>query len=545
MTALVARHSSLVPAVAAALAAATAAADTATVAGRVWQVPDGAPLDGSVLTLRVDGVSRRSAVATTEVDLAPYVAAGGVEWRVRACGSGVVQPPKPHLGLKAMLSFKDGGGEMRYPGPPGKSGDFGWYLMRHRTALTNGVDGTATFMVGLQETAGEARFDLASLEFLPMGVDWPPDDPSFQCEYSDAFLAATAAPSLPSQTAASFAAQPQTSLPPTGGSSLHGAAQGRRLLRGFMLPSRGLHDEDFAKLRDWGVTLVRYQMNRNWSARDSERDLADYDDWMKVKLDHLEERVLPFSEKYGIKVVVDLHMPPGGKSYDHEMNMFYEPEYADHFVETWRGIARRFKGSPALLAYDLVNEPHQTYNAVGGNDFLSLQLRAAKAIREIDPDIPIVVEPIHAASPEGFKTLRAVPMKDVVYEVHVYQPFAYTHQGLNPGKPWEKTRWPDPEKGWDKAFLREKLAPVREFQLRHGARIYVGEFSAIAWAEGAGDYLRDCIELFEEYGWDWTFHAFDEFAGWNIEQEADKPFEFRPSADNPRKRALLDGFAAP
>ena len=524
MRSLVARRLSLV---AAAFAAATAAADTATIAGRVWQVPDGAPLDGSVLTLRVDGVSRRSAVATTAVDLAPFVDAGGVEWRVRACGSGVAQPAKPHLGLKAMLAFKDETGAMRYPGPPGKSGDFGWYLMRHRTALTNGVAPAATFTVGLQEVAGEVRFDLASLEFLPMGVSCPPDDPDFQCEYTHAHL-----------------------LPRSGDFTPEGrltAAEGGDLqpLRGFMLPSRGLHDEDFAKLRDWGVTLVRYQMNRNWSARDSERDLADYDDWMKVKLDHLEERVLPFSEKYGIKVVVDLHMPPGGKSYDHEMNMFYEPEYADHFVETWRRIARRFKGSPALLAYDLLNEPHQTFNAVGGNDFLSLQLRAAKAIREIDPDIPIVVEPIHAASPEGFKTLRAVPMKDVVYEVHVYQPFAYTHQGVNPAKPWEKSRWPDPEKGWDKAFLREKLAPVREFQLRHGARIYVGEFSAIAWADGAGDYLRDCIDLFEEYGWDWTFHAFDEFAGWNIEQEADAPFAFRPSDDNPRKRALLEGFARP
>ena len=40
--------------------------------------------------------------------------------------------------------------------------------------------------------------------------------------------------------------------------------------------------------------------------------------------------------KYGIKVVVDLHMPPGGRSADHEMNMFYEPEYAEHFVGWWR-----------------------------------------------------------------------------------------------------------------------------------------------------------------------------------------------------------------
>ena len=501
-----------------------AMADTVEVAGRIWTLGSGATLDGTVATFHVDGVERRSSTATTEVDLSPFVEGGAVEWRIRARGLDIAKPEKGWLGLKAMLSFKDGTGAMKYPGPGSKTGTFGWYTLRYRTALTNGVSGTATFMVGLQETNGEASFDLASLQFFPYPLEWPDDDPDYQCEYS---------PHLAPSCGKAFQALP---VPPNGG------PEGGASLRGMMLPSRGLHDEDFAKLASWGVTLVRYQMNRNWNFADTERDLADYDAWMKVKLDHLEERVVPFAAKYGIKVVVDLHMPPGGRSADHEMNMFYEPEYADHYVETWRGIARRFKGAPSIVAYDLVNEPHQTYHAAEGNDCLSLQMRAAKAIREIDPDIPVIVEPIHNASPEGFKTLRALPMKNVIYQVHVYQPFAYTHQGINTAKPWEKGKWPDPEKGWDKDFLREKLAPVRDFQLRHGARIYVGEFSCIAWAEGAGNYLRDCIDLFEEYGWDWTFHAYDEFSGWSIEHEADVPFELRPSGDNPRMRALLDGF---
>ena len=500
---------------AAALCAAAFAASGAPVevAGRVWEIPDGAALDGNILTLRV-GVpgaveGARSAVATTEVDLSPFVESGLVEWRIRAKGAGIEEPAKPWLGLKAQLNYREGDDAVKYRDPPGKAGDFAWYPLRHRASLTNGVAGKATFRIGLQETRGEVSYDLASLAFFPAGDILPPDNPDYRCEYSER---------------------------PEGGAAL----------RGFMLPSRGLHEEDFAKLASWGVTLVRYQMSRNWPYRDTERDLADYDAWMEVKLSHLEERVVPFAAKYGIRVVVDLHMPPGGKSGDHEMNMFYDPVYADHFVNLWRVIARRLKGAPAIFAYDLVNEPHQTYRAAEGNDALSLQIRAAKAIREIDPDTPVIVEPIHAASPEGFKSLAAVPMKDVIYEVHVYQPFAYTHQGVNMGKPWEKGRWPDPERGWDKDFLREKLAPVREFQLRHGARIYVGEFSAVAWAEGAGSYLRDCIDLFEEYGWDWTFHAFDEWAGWSIEHEAvgrgTGPEFFRRSEDNDRRRALLDGL---
>ena len=127
----------------------------------------------------------------------------------------------------------------------------------------------------------------------------------------------------------------------------------------------------------------------------------------------------------------------------------------------------------------------------------------------------------------------------------MYQPDSFTHQGV--GNRPVGIRWPDESKGWNRAFLRTALAPVRDFQRRHDAKIYVGEFSAIAWAPGAEEYLRDCIDLFEEYGWDWTYHAFREWDGWSVEKEW-KGMEngrdvFVPSADNPRKRALLEGFA--
>jgi len=125
----------------------------------------------------------------------------------------------------------------------------------------------------------------------------------------------------------------------------------------------------------------------------------------------------------------------------------------------------------------------------------------------------------------------------------MYQPMAYTHQGVKGKDFWTPAKYPDPAKGWDKAFLRKHLADVRKFQLEHGAKIYIGEFSAIAWAEGADAYLRDVISIFEEYGWDWSYHAFREWPGWSVEQTCAAPGEpFAPSSDNPRLRALKNGM---
>lgn len=44
---------------------------------------------------------------------------------------------------------------------------------------------------------------------------------------------------------------------------------------------------------------------------------------------------------------------------------------------------------------------------------------------------------------------------------------------------------------WNKEVIRKHLQPVRDFQLRHNARIYVGEFSAIVWVPGAKKYLSE------------------------------------------------------
>lgn len=126
----------------------------------------------------------------------------------------------------------------------------------------------------------------------------------------------------------------------------------------------------------------------------------------------------------------------------------------------------------------------------------------------------------------------------------MYMPGTFTHQlvgntfGVKGNM--QKVSYPDPV--WNKEMLRNVLVPVRTFQKKHNARIFVGEFSAPIWAPGAEKYLADCISLFEEYGWDWTYHAFREWKGWSLEHEGDWPNQIRPSTDNPRKRVLLREF---
>ncbi|MBR2839581.1 MAG: cellulase family glycosylhydrolase [Kiritimatiellae bacterium] len=273
-------------------------------------------------------------------------------------------------------------------------------------------------------------------------------------------------------------------------------------------------------------------------------DLGEYDHWLDTKLDHFDSFVLPEAVKRGMKVVLDMHEAPGKKNEFNEWNMLHDPAVARHFVETRRRIAKRFKGREGIYGYDLVNEPMQASEAAPGCDFWTLQKRAAEAIREIDQDVPIIVECNGQDSPWAFGCFSPFDMTNIIYQVHMYLPLAYTHQGVMWKQGDTYRSYPDESKGWNKEYLRAGLRPVREFQLRHGAKIYCGEFSAVAWAPGAGEYLRDCIDIFEEYGWDWCYHAFREWKGWSVEHEGPNVNGLVPVADNPRKQALLKGFRA-
>jgi len=50
--------------------------------------------------------------------------------------------------------------------------------------------------------------------------------------------------------------------------------------------------------------------------------------------------------------------------------------------------------------------------------------------------------------------------------------------------------------------------------------------------------VRDCINLFEEFGWDWSYHAFREWNGWSVEHGPDKE-DAGPSQTRTDREKLL------
>ena len=415
----------------------------------------------------------------------------------------VSKPPTSYLGVKFMLHYRSGTEGPVWQNENDVFGTFDWRRLRFIARIgSDASDGEID--LGLQGSSGTVWFDTVKITVLrgPLVRPTPP-------------------PNSPA------------------------AFRGHNLprLRGMMSPN-AFRDDDLRVLgTEWKANVIRWQITRNWGRAGTDRDLAEYDRWMDGRLEEL-DKALDSCRRYGIKAVVDMHSPPGGRYTNNDLAIFNEPQYQGHWVAVWERIARRCKGNPAIWGYDLINEPAQTAPSPETvTDYLGAQVRAAKAIRVIDPDMPIFIEAANWDSPAGYKELEPiVGVSNVIYQVHMYVPGEFTHQGVK-GK-WNSTAYPGKigDTVWDKQQLRKTLQPVRDFQLAYNVHIYVGEFSAIRWAPGAADYLRDCIDLFEEYGWDWTYHAYREWDGWSVEHGSD-PQDHQPTrAPTDRKKLLLDWF---
>lgn len=287
-------------------------------------------------------------------------------------------------------------------------------------------------------------------------------------------------------------------------------------LRGFMLPSTYL-ESNMSDLQSWNANAIRVELYSGSTKAWSDTDTVAYEAWLTSKLPAI-DGILESARSKGIKVILDMHSPPGGRASDGTHLVLSRLVYQEIFRRNWLRLANRYKYHPALWGFDLLNEPSQgTISDAGVLDFYHLQEAVGKDIRKIDSMTPIIFESDGYASPTTFKWLSPINVSRVIYEAHMYMPMEYTHQGVQ--KQWDTLNYPGMigKDSINAQYLRRVLQPLRDYQLSYGVPVIIGEFSAVRWAPNADRYISDCIQIFEEYGWDWTYHAFREWSGWSLE----------------------------
>ena len=277
-----------------------------------------------------------------------------------------------------------------------------------------------------------------------------------------------------------------------------------------------------------------------WGGRDFL--LGSADQYQNLNASHLKQLLTvldQFAARHIGVILVPLTLPGarwrqmnGGKR---DGRLWRDKRFWDASRSFWIHLAKELKGHPALVGLNLLNEPAPElesgrstfWNAdqlvwqqtVRGSaaDLNAFHHHLWQGIRSVDPHIPLVLDAGLFATPWALPGIDPLPDANVLYSVHMYEPYEYTTWRKHQGKlryPGE-LRLEDAKRSVETsaAWLQHFFEPVRQW-LRSNQlgpeRLIIGEFGCDRRCPGAAAYLTDLIALFERERWHWLFYSFRE-----------------------------------
>ena len=170
---------------------------------------------------------------------------------------------------------------------------------------------------------------------------------------------------------------------------------------------------------------------------------------------------IPFSTYFG-NWAFDYLSPATLRAFDNFWAYDRHPELQDHYADMWAYVAARFKDHPAVLGYDIMNEPFQgtsilRYRTFDETLFSDFNQRMINAIREVDSEGWVFYEPCALATNQGMPQFIRVlndPRQGpdrLAYFPHLYPALIDLAGGYYPEidqtiERWEQYRLEDIEK---------------------------------------------------------------------------------------------------
>jgi hypothetical protein len=329
-------------------------------------------------------------------------------------------------------------------------------------------------------------------------------------------------------------------------------AEGRRQLRGAMVllgAAEGDFEQavkDLRRLKSYGANHVRLYMNPTTGLLGTEiqrhRERLSGPDWWQVTGQYLKQRWLPVFAELDLPVILLLYLPE--ESTKDPRGAFWTDRGArERYAEYAVNMARLLQDEPAVIGYDLLNEPVPPgcVNEANGSYWWTWSVDRARedvpdgdrvlselyntiitGIRRFDRHRLLVLEPGPWGLPWAFPALLEVQDDPrLVFSCHHYTPHALTHWGRDAwekqdpsllGPPDSRPCYPDPEKGWDRDLIAGMFETVEAFRGERERRtgkpcpVWIGEFGMWRWLDEQSlcAWFRDSLELMEERGYGMT-----------------------------------------
>lgn len=310
-------------------------------------------------------------------------------------------------------------------------------------------------------------------------------------------------------------------------------------------------EEWFKSARELGLEWVRLAYGK-WKGEDRDFLMGNADRFEGIVPEDLAKlvRVLDWANRHGIKVVISPLGLPGGRwaqnNHDQrDLRLWSDKAYWVQAVQFWRELAMKLRDHGAVYAYNILNEPtpemgtgipehgpprrfQEWYADHRGtsHDLPAFYGEVIAAIRQVDPETPIMLDAGWYAQPAAFTYWPKMEDSRVLFSFHMYEPYEFTsaenfRKERNLGYPG-RVAFAGQEIEWNREQIEAYLLPFFEWAKSHAiprSRLVCGEFGCYRRNRGCGQYLADVISVLNEQGVHWAFYSFreDDWDGYDYE----------------------------
>ena len=230
--------------------------------------------------------------------------------------------------------------------------------------------------------------------------------------------------------------------------------------------------DDMRFIKQVGFNVVRVPVHYRLFIADDGRVVGD--GWALL------DRLVGWAREMGLYVIIDLHAAPGGQTgINHDDGsgyplMFYLPRERELTVKFWQAIAQHYRGNPAILGYDLLNEPiAPTHDAMLNSKLEPFYREVTAAIRQADPGRIVFLAGARWSS--TFSMFGPPFASNLVYTYHSF--------------------WANP--------ARNSIQRHLNFSARYDVPLFLGETGELT-----DEWNKAFRELHERHGIGWAFWTY-------------------------------------
>ena len=207
-----------------------------------------------------------------------------------------------------------------------------------------------------------------------------------------------------------------------------------------------LSDNGFKAIR-LPIDLDKYTLNRDEFVKDAtgKTELKIDSDTLFNVLDSFVE----WTREYNMSLTIDYH------EYDNSYNATSasNKRYQVMMAEVWKAVAAHYASNEREdIFYELLNEPDMSNGKVTAAQWTEAAQGIIDSIRTVDKKHTLLFGDVEWYSITKLAGRTPFTDDNIVYVIHSYEPFVFTHQGASWSEtkdlknipfPYDKTKWPE------------------------------------------------------------------------------------------------------